>query len=155
MRRARVVFALLLVFSALFSACRGSSTEPTAPAVVPYSSTDLRVGTGAEAINGQRLTVHYTGWLYDANAPGNKGGRFETSVGGAPYSFVLGSGQVIRGWEQGLVGMKVGGLRRLVIPPNLAYGTQGAGATIPPSSTLIFEVELLSVAIAAIELPLR
>lgn len=151
MRRARVVFALLL----LISACRGSSTEPTAPAAVPYSSTDLRVGTGAEAVNGQRLTVHYTGWLYDASAPGNKGGQFETSVGGTPYSFVLGSGQVIRGWEQGLAGMKVGGLRRLVVPPNLGYGTQGAGTTVPPSSTLIFEVELLSVAIAVIDLPSR
>ena len=112
---------------------------------IPFSSTDLRGGTGPEAANGQRLTVHYTGWLYDANAAGNKGRQFETSVGGMPYSFILGSGQVIRGWEQGLTGMKVGGLRRLVIPPNLGYGVQGAGATVPPSSTLIFEIELLSV----------
>ena len=96
-------------------------------------------------MNGQQLTVDYTGWLYDANAPDNKGTLFDTSVGGAPFAFVLGAGQVIAGWDQGLEGMRVGGTRRLVIPPDLAYGSQGSGNVIPLNATLIFEVDLLAV----------
>jgi FKBP-type peptidyl-prolyl cis-trans isomerase FkpA len=91
------------------------------------------------------VTVHYTGWLYDPNQPNNKGSQFDTSVNGQPYSFVLGAGAVIRGWDQGLVGLKVGGVRQLVIPPDLAYGAAGRGP-IPPNATLLFEVELMAVA---------
>ncbi len=124
----------------------GGGDGPTAPSVnVPFSATDLRAGTGPEAITGKRLTVHYAGWLYDANQANNKGSLFDTSVNGQPYSFVLGAGAVIRGWDQGLVGLKVGGIRQLVIPPDLAYGAAG-NPPIPPNATLLFEVELLEVA---------
>jgi FKBP-type peptidyl-prolyl cis-trans isomerase FkpA len=125
------------------SAC-GSST-PSAPTVdVPFSQTDLRVGTGDEALAGKRLTVNYTGWLYDGSRTEQKGAQFDSSSGRGPLTFVLGRGQVIAGWDQGVAGMKVGGLRRLVIPPSLGYGATGSGP-IPPNATLIFEVELLSV----------
>jgi FKBP-type peptidyl-prolyl cis-trans isomerase FkpA len=91
------------------------------------------------------VTVQYAGWLYDPNQPNNKGSLFDTSVNREPYSFVLGAGAVIPGWDQGLVGLKVGGVRQLVIPPDLAYGAAGRGP-IPPNATLVFEVELLAVA---------
>jgi FKBP-type peptidyl-prolyl cis-trans isomerase FkpA len=125
----------------------GSSSSPTAPSAnVPYSQTDLVVGSGAEATNGKRLTVNYTGWLYDSSAPENKGSQFDSSLapGRAPFVFTLGAGSVIRGWEQGVVGMRVGGRRRLVLPPDLAYGSSGSGP-VPPNATLIFDIELLVV----------
>jgi FKBP-type peptidyl-prolyl cis-trans isomerase FkpA len=126
------------------AACGGSST-PTAPAVtVPFSQTDLRAGTGDTATNGKRLTVNYTGWVYDASRADQKGLQFDSSIGKTPFAFTLGTASVITGWDQGLVGMRVGGLRRLVIPPALAYGSNAVGA-IPPNSTLIFDVELLGV----------
>lgn len=108
--------------------------------------TDLVVGQGAEAVPGSRVTVHYTGWLYDHARPEDKGTAFDSSrKGGAPFSFVLGQQQVISGWDQGVTGMKVGGQRRLVIPAGLAYGERGAGGVIPPGATLVFDVELLGV----------
>jgi len=101
--------------------------------------TDLHVGTGDEATSGCLVDVHYTGWLTD-------GSKFDSSLDrGQPFSFALGGGQVIQGWDQGVVGMKVGGKRKLTIPPELGYGRRGAGGVIPPNATLIFEVELLSV----------
>ena len=121
-----------------------SPTPPTSPSVgldVPFSTEDLRVGTGQEAMNGDRLSVDYTGWLYDPNAPENKGTEFDS--GNIP--FTLGAGQVIQGWDRGLLGMRVGGLRRIVIPPNLAYGDSGAPPAIPGDATLLFEVELVSI----------
>jgi len=134
---------LVLSFSAL-SACGGSPVAPTVN--VPFSATDLNEGSGATASSGQTVTVAYTGWLYDAGAADNKGILFDQASAAAPFSFVLGAGQVIAGWDQGVAGMKVGGRRQLVIPPALAYGTGGAGGgTIPPNATLIFEVELLGV----------
>jgi FKBP-type peptidyl-prolyl cis-trans isomerase FkpA len=138
------LFALLVGLS-VAAGCSGSPAPTSPTPSVPYSSTDLQVGTGAEAVTGRRVTVHYAGWLYDAGAPQNKGRLFDTSAGGAPFSFVLGAGQVIRGWDQGVSGMRVGGLRRLVLPPDLAYGSTGAAGVIPPNATLIFEVELLDV----------
>jgi FKBP-type peptidyl-prolyl cis-trans isomerase len=102
------------------------------------------VGTGAEAANGRRLTVHYTLWLYDPVRPESKGQQLQTSVGGSPFSFVLGAGAVIRGWDQGVPGMKTGGTRRLVVPPSLAYGSSGQGS-IPPNATLVFDIQLLEV----------
>ncbi len=133
-----------LVLSSVI-ACGGDN--PTAPTVnVPFSVTDLIVGSGATASAGQTVTVAYTGWLYEEGAADNKGILFDQAMAEAPFSFVLGAGQVIAGWDQGLDGMKVGGRRRLVIPPALAYGTQGTGGgLIPPNATLIFEVELLGV----------
>jgi len=104
---------------------------------------DLVVGQGDAASSGQRVTVHYTGWL-DNN--GNKGAKFDSSRDrNEPFTFPLGSGQVIKGWDQGVAGMKVGGKRKLTIPPDLGYGARGAGGVIPPNATLVFEVELLGV----------
>jgi FKBP-type peptidyl-prolyl cis-trans isomerase FkpA len=108
--------------------------------------TDTIIGTGAEAVAGQHITVHYTGWLYDPSAKDNKGKKFDSSKDrGDPFQFTLGVGQVIGGWDQGFAGMKVGGHRTLVIPPELGYGARGAGGVIPPNATLLFEVELLGV----------
>lgn len=100
---------------------------------------DTVIGTGAEAADRKSLTVNYTGWLADS------GLQFDTTVGKQPFTFILGTGQVIPGWDQGLRGMKVGGKRTLIIPPGLAYGAQGAADTIPPNATLKFEIELLDV----------
>jgi len=107
---------------------------------------DVRQGTGAEAVSGRNVVVHYTGWLYDASKPDSHGAKFDSSRDrNAPFSFVLGAGRVIKGWDQGVAGMKVGGQRTLVIPPKLGYGARGAGGVIPPNATLIFDVELLDV----------
>jgi len=108
---------------------------------------DLRPGIGQAAQAGMNLVVHYTGWLYQADALGYRGRKFDSSKDrGQPLTFTLGVGQVIKGWDTGLVGMKVGGLRRLVIPPQLAYGDHNVGnGLIPPNSTLVFDVELLGI----------
>jgi FKBP-type peptidyl-prolyl cis-trans isomerase FkpA len=105
---------------------------------------DTVVGSGAEAKAGQHVTVHYTGWL--RNDDGTQGAKFDSSKDrNDPFQFALGAGQVIRGWDEGVQGMKVGGARRLVIPASLGYGARGAGGVIPPNATLIFDVELLAV----------
>jgi FKBP-type peptidyl-prolyl cis-trans isomerase len=131
------------------------SSPPSTPAAPPAAAapeetvlvTDVVKGMGDEAFPGMVVIVHYTGWLYDAAAPDHHGRKFDSSRDrGQPLSFPLGSGRVIRGWEQGVPGMKVGGKRSLVIPPSLAYGSRGAGnGVIPPNATLIFDVELLAV----------
>jgi len=108
--------------------------------------TDAKVGTGTAAASGKQVTVHYTGWLYDAKAPDKHGKKFDSSRDhGDPFTFKLGAGQVIAGWDQGVAGMKVGGKRTLVIPSDLGYGRRGAGGAIPPDATLLFDVELLDV----------
>ncbi|MFM8665426.1 MAG: FKBP-type peptidyl-prolyl cis-trans isomerase [Betaproteobacteria bacterium] len=108
---------------------------------------DLTIGTGATAQAGQDVTVHYTGWLHDPTADQGRGRRFDSSKSrGDPFEFSLGAGMVIQGWDQGVVGMQVGGTRVLTIPPELGYGAYGAGGVIPPNATLVFEVELLAVA---------
>ncbi len=108
--------------------------------------TDGKVGTGPTATAGKEVTVHYTGWLYDPKAADRHGRKFDSSRDhGQAFTFRLGSGMVIRGWEQGVAGMKVGGTRTLVIPSDLGYGARGAGDVIPPHSTLVFDVELLGV----------
>ena len=123
--------------------CRSSATSPTsATSSAPYSQTDLTVGTGAQANPGSRATVSYTGWLYDSSKLNGKGTQFDTSQN---FAFVVGAGQVIKGWDQGVAGMRVGGQRRLVIPPDLGYGSNGAGGIIPPNATLVFDISLLSV----------
>jgi FKBP-type peptidyl-prolyl cis-trans isomerase len=107
---------------------------------------DVKQGTGAEAVTGKVVVVHYTGWLYDTAKPGNKGNKFDSSRdSGKPFDFPLGGGRVIKGWDQGVAGMKVGGQRTLVIPADLAYGARGFPGAIPPNSVLIFDVELLEV----------
>lgn len=107
---------------------------------------DHEIGTGTLAESGSFVTVHYTGWLYDEAAPDNKGRKFDSSRDrGEPFGFDLGAGQVIAGWDKGVAGMRVGGQRTLVIPPELGYGARGAGGVIPPNATLVFDVELLAV----------
>jgi FKBP-type peptidyl-prolyl cis-trans isomerase FkpA len=136
----------LVLFGAIAVGCGGDDT-PASPssAGAPFSQTDLRAGNGAEAVSGRTVTVNYTGWLYAPTQPEQKGQQFDTSVGRAPFMFVVGAGRVIQGWDRGVPGMRVGGLRRLVIPPDLAYGAQGAPPNIPPNATLVFDVELLAV----------
>jgi peptidylprolyl isomerase/FKBP-type peptidyl-prolyl cis-trans isomerase FkpA len=107
---------------------------------------DRKSGTGDEAVAGKEVTVHYTGWLFDPAKPENKGRKFDSSRDrGDPFSFPLGAGHVIRGWDEGVQGMKVGGQRTLTIPPEKGYGARGAGGVIPPNATLVFDVELLGV----------
>jgi FKBP-type peptidyl-prolyl cis-trans isomerase FkpA len=135
------VFGALLALSAL----AGCTTSPTAPSnYAPFTKTDLVVGTGVAAIPGSVVTVNYTGWLYNGSKPEQKGAVFDSTLGGTPFTFTLGEGSVIQGWEQGVPGMNVGGTRRLLIPPSLAYGSSRVGA-IPPNATLVFEIELLDV----------
>jgi FKBP-type peptidyl-prolyl cis-trans isomerase FkpA len=129
----------MFVLALFVSAC-GDST-PTAPSAnVPFSTVDLRAGTGAEATAGRTVTVNYSGWLYNTAGVDNKGSRFDAGT----FPFTVGSTGVIPGFSQGTQGMRVGGLRRVIVPPNLAYGSQGSGS-IPPNATLIFEIELVSV----------
>ena len=107
---------------------------------------DVKQGTGAEATAGKPVIVHYTGWIYDESKPDKKGAKFDSSRDRqVPFGFFLGGGKVIRGWDEGVVGMKVGGQRTLIIPPAMAYGERGAGGVIPPNATLIFDVELIEV----------
>jgi FKBP-type peptidyl-prolyl cis-trans isomerase FkpA len=142
MKRLIPILALLVV-----SACSSDNspmatpTPPTTTTSAPYSQTDLVVGTGAIAAPGNTVTVAYAGWLHDSSRPDAKGTQFDSQTS---FSFALGTGQVIRGWDQGVAGMRVGGQRRLVIPPELAYGSAGRG-TIPPNATLVFDITLNSV----------
>lgn len=108
--------------------------------------TDVKVGTGAEAAKGNTVSVHYTGWLYDGAGTDIKGPKFDSSRDrNEPFSFKVGAGRVIQGWDEGVAGMKVGGQRTLIIPPEKGYGSRGAGGVIPPNATLVFDVELLEV----------
>ncbi len=163
-----LIVAGILGVLATFPACGGSNsteTQTTEAAAATTSGnadtttggtglssitalqiTELKEGTGAAATAGRPVSVHYTGWLYSETGTDNKGTKFDSSVDrGQPFQFGLGAGQVIPGWDQGVAGMKVGGQRRLVIPPALGYGSRGAGGVIPPNATLVFDVELLDV----------
>lgn len=141
MLRRTLVPALLFVCTIAIA----DTSAPTKPAGKPVTTKsglkyyDLKVGTGAAAKDGQTVSVHYTGWL-------TNGKKFDSSVDrGQPFQFTLGGGMVIKGWDEGVAGMKVGGKRQLHIPPELGYGERGAGGVIPPNATLIFDVELLGV----------
>ena len=147
-----LTLASLCVLLATVGACGGSDVAPSNTAtadtglssITTLQTTDLVVGTGATATSGRPVSVHYTGWLYKATAIDNKGAKFDSSLDrGTPFSFTLG-GQVIAGWNQGVPGMKVGGQRRLIIPPSLGYGAGGQGS-IPGNATLVFDVRLLAV----------
>jgi FKBP-type peptidyl-prolyl cis-trans isomerase FkpA len=131
------------------SACGGGDSSAGAGGVstmTELQTTDVKAGTGTEAAAGKTVTVHYTGWLYDASAADHHGTKFDSSRDrNEPFAFPLGAGRVIKGWDQGVAGMKVGGQRTLVIPPALGYGSSGAGGVIPPNATLLFDVELLDV----------
>jgi FKBP-type peptidyl-prolyl cis-trans isomerase FkpA len=136
------VLAATLLSIVLIAGCGGDSpTAPSVGLVVPFSTQDLVVGTGPEAMNGDVLRVSYTGWLYDRNAAENKGTQFDSGT----IDFVLGAGRVIEGWDRGLLGVRVGGRRIIVTPPELAYGAAGSPPRIPGNATLLFEVELLGI----------
>jgi FKBP-type peptidyl-prolyl cis-trans isomerase FkpA len=127
----------------------GSTPQPsskTSAMPTELQKTDVKQGTGAEATSGKPVLVHYTGWLYDPAKPDKKGAKFDSSRDRqVPFGFIIGAGRVIKGWDEGVPGMKVGGQRTLVIPPGMAYGERGAGGVIPPNATLIFDVELVDV----------
>jgi FKBP-type peptidyl-prolyl cis-trans isomerase FkpA len=142
----------LLACIALNAACSGKSEAPpsAAPTLSPVSSlhkVTLKPGTGAAIGGGQIAVVQYTGWLYEAGAADHKGKQFDSSLTRRePFKFPLDTGSVIKGWDQGVIGMQVGESRRLIIPPELAYGDAGAGdGLIPPGATLIFDVELVGI----------
>jgi FKBP-type peptidyl-prolyl cis-trans isomerase FkpA len=121
-------------------------TAASAPAVATLEIGELAAGSGAPITAGQKAVVQYTGWLYETSAPDRKGKQFDSiSNSGHPFSFVVGAGQVIKGWDQGVLGMKVGGRRRLTIPADLGYGDIGAGGVIPPGAALIFDIELVAI----------
>jgi FKBP-type peptidyl-prolyl cis-trans isomerase FkpA len=130
--------ATIFVAALLIAGCRSEVTD--------LQITDTKVGTGAEALNGRVVRVHYTGWLYDDSRPDKRGQKFDSSKdSNQPFDFTLGAQEVIPGWDQGVAGMKVGGTRVLTIPPAMGYGARGAGGVIPPNATLVFEVDLLEV----------
>ena len=147
-----VIISCIASGSVLASGVAAAPLVVAAPAVMPATpvmmpggtrATDTRVGAGAEAQPGRYITVHYTGWLY---SDGGRGKKFDSSLDRRqPFSFVLGAGEVILGWDEGFAGMKIGGKRTLVIPSEAGYGARGAGGDIPPGATLIFDVELLGV----------
>jgi FKBP-type peptidyl-prolyl cis-trans isomerase FkpA len=142
----RLLLSIAILVAAVAGAACGSDDNPTGPTdpsvglSVPFSATDLSVGTGTEATLGRSVTVQYTGWLFYPNAAQNRGPQIDTNT----FTFVLGT-TVIQGWTQGIQGMRVGGSRRLIIPPDLAYGATGRSPAVPPNSTLLFEVTLTNV----------
>ena len=146
------VFAGALLIAFFAGGCTAESPTSTQEnaamneKVTELKKIDQTIGDGREAEPGFNVTVHYTGWLYDASKPEGHGQKFDSSVDrGEPFIFFLGGQQVIQGWDEGVVGMKVGGKRTLIIPPEMGYGAYGAGGVIPPNATLIFDVELLGV----------
>lgn len=134
--------AVMVALCGLVAACGPTPTAPSQFAA--YSQIDLQVGTGDQAASGLTVGVRYTLWLYESTTPENKGLQIESNAIGDPFSFRLGAFQVIEGWERGVPGMRVGGRRRLVIPPDQAYGNTRSGM-IPPNATLVFDIELLTV----------
>jgi FKBP-type peptidyl-prolyl cis-trans isomerase FkpA len=144
----RILSVALATVSLILGACSGKSNTPSAPGasgVSTLQSVELKPGTGEAIAAGKTAVVHYTGWLYEAAATDHKGKQFDSSRNGAPFRFPLGTGQVIKGWDQGVLGMKVGESRRLTIPADLAYGDKGAGGVIPPGATLVFDVDLIAI----------
>lgn len=140
----------LLVAAALSVSACGGDAGMEEPEMTTTDSglmiTTTQTGSGTEATAGNAVSVHYTGWLYDPESDSGRGAKFDSSVDrGQPFGFALGAGRVIAGWDEGVAGMLVGEKRELIIPPDLAYGSRGAGGVIPPDATLLFEVELLAV----------
>jgi len=151
-RLARVTITIISLLSiTLITACQQQGETEMAEhadgsGITELQITDIVDGDGPTAEAGQNVVVHYTGWLYDPSQPDNKGEKFDSSVDrGEPFSFPLGAGRVIRGWDEGFAGMQIGGKRILVIPPDMGYGARGAGGAIPPNATLMFEVDLLDI----------
>jgi FKBP-type peptidyl-prolyl cis-trans isomerase FkpA len=136
--------AVILV--GLIAACGAKPSSAPKSAVSSMQSVELKAGTGEGVAAGKIAVVQYTGWLYEASATDNKGKQFDSSrAAGQPFRFPVGTGQVIKGWDQGVVGMKVGESRRLIIPADLAYGDSGAGGVIPPGATLVFDIDLVAI----------
>lgn len=144
MRLSAGIRATLLTAACLLALTAAACSAVQPSSVTAYSQLDLVVGTGPQAASGNTVTVSYTGWLWDPTKPDQKGVVFDTTLGKAPFVFQLGSGSVIQGWDVGIPGMKVGGSRRLIIPPSMAYGSARYGS-IPQNATLLFEIELLDV----------
>jgi len=139
--RTRIVS--LIAVLAVVAGCGSDSPSAPTTSTAPFTQTDLVVGTGATAVAGRTVTVTYALWLYDSSKADGKGTQIPQSS--APFPFVLGAGQVIRGWDQGVAGMKVGGQRRLIVPPDLAYGSTSPGGGIPANATLVFDIALIGV----------
>ena len=134
-----------LLAALLLTACADPGPPPGGT-IAAFQTIDEKVGDGAVAKSGQEVVVHYTGWNYDEKAPDKHGSKFDSSRDrNEPFTFLLGAGRVIRGWDEGVAGMRVGGKRVLMIPPAYGYGRKGAGGVIPPNGSLVFEVELLEV----------
>jgi FKBP-type peptidyl-prolyl cis-trans isomerase FkpA len=143
MRSAGAAIALAILAAVMPFAGLNAATNQVIEMPNGLKYTDDTTGNGAEATAGKKVSVHYTGWLYNNSV---KGAKFDSSVDrGQPFQFTLGAHQVIAGWDEGVAGMKVGGKRTLIIPPELGYGARGAGGVIPPNATLMFDVELLGV----------
>ena len=149
------VLASAIFFSLLGSSAMAQGATAAPASAAPAASMgapatlkmiDRKVGDGALAEAGAPVNVHYTGYLWNATAPDNKGSKFDSSIDRkVPFGFIIGAGRVIKGWDEGVVGMKVGGQRTLIIPPDKGYGDRGAGGVIPANATLVFDVELMSV----------
>ena len=138
---AATVLLQLNTYAQPATAAKATVAAPTTLKVI-----DRKVGDGAVAESGQPVAVHYSGYLWDASAADNKGKKFDSSVDRkVPFGFIVGAGRVIKGWDEGVPGMKVGGQRTLIIPPDKGYGDRGAGDAIPPGATLVFDVELMAV----------
>jgi FKBP-type peptidyl-prolyl cis-trans isomerase FkpA len=143
--------ALLLTAGIFSTSAHAEKAAPTKPKMetgnmTELIKTDVKLGTGDVATSGKSVVVHYTGWLYDAEAPDHHGKKFDSSRDrNEPFIFPLGAGRVIKGWDVGVEGMKIGGMRTLIIPAAMGYGARGAGGAIPPNATLVFDVELLGV----------
>jgi FKBP-type peptidyl-prolyl cis-trans isomerase FkpA len=144
---ANQLYRVALVITAIAVAAGCATEENMGQSnITELIKTDEITGSGHEALAGRNVTVHYTGWLYDQGKPDHKGKKFDSSRDrGDPFTFRLGAGRVIRGWDEGVAGMKVGGRRTLTIPPDFGYGAQGSPGAIPPNATLVFDVELLDV----------
>jgi len=138
--------AIIAASAFTLTACGGRPNPPPTEGLRALQSMELKSGTGEGISPGKIAVVQYTGWLYEVSAPDHKGRQFDSSRSGAgPFRFPLGTGQVIKGWDQGVVGMKVGESRRLIIPPELAYGDGGAGGVIPPGAALVFDIDLVAI----------
>ena len=143
-RSLRKISAVLLM--GLIAGCGGKPAPITPSAVSAMQTVQLKPGAGEPIAAGKTAVVQYTGWLYEASAPDSKGKQFDSSrTGGQPFRFPVGTGQVIKGWDQGVVGMKIGESRRLIIPADLAYGDAGAQGVIPPGAALVFDIDLIAI----------
>ena len=136
----KTLFGLsIIIFGLTFTGCVDADSGG-------FVKIDVKTGTGKEAVSGKMVSVHYTGWLFDKSTADNKGKKFDSSRDRpGNFTFPLGAGRVIKGWDQGVQGMKVGGQRTLIIPSSMGYGARGAGSIIPPNATLVFDVELMGV----------